>query len=127
MQIEKDILKSFRAFQSLPDREWRKDFFSWETGGFVATHVLKGKDDLRRPGIVAEASACMELASKGKRVLRLPENIPELIDNIIIEGKPFRELLKYKQGATKPRGYPDMYYDSQTWDFKAPEFNNNID
>lgn len=43
---------------------------------------------------------------------------------IFIEGKPYRELLKFRIGETKPRGYPDVYFDGQTWDFKAPTYQN---
>ena len=122
-----DILASWREYQSLPSPEWRKDFFSIDTGGFVAKHQFKTRDDLSIAGIAAEVRACFELASIGKHILRLPENIPELIDDITIDGRPYREHLKFKPGETNPRGYPDAYFDGQTWDFKSPEFNNNID
>lgn len=36
--------------------------------------------------------------------------------------KDNRELLKNKKGEKKPRGYPDVYFDRQTWDFKGPTF-----
>ena len=114
-----DILAAWREYQALPDNEWRKDFFCPETGGFVATHIHKERDDLRRPGIAAEVRACFELAKMGKHVLRLPENIPDLIDEIAIAGIPYRKMLKFKPGETNPRGYPDAYFDGQTWDFKA--------
>ena len=90
----------------------------------MATHIHKEKDDLRRPGIAAEVKACFELAGMGKHVLRLPENIPDLIDKITIAGKPYRKLLKYKQGESNPRGYPDAYFDGQTWDFKLSTSKN---
>ena len=93
----------------------------------MVTHHLKDKDDLRRPGIAAEVMACQKLAEIGKHVLRLPENVPKLIDDISIVGTPYRELLKFKSGEKDPRGYPDAYFDGQTWDFKAPEFQNNVD
>ena len=79
---------------------------------------------MTRSGIAAEVRGCMSLAEMGKYVLRLSENIPNLIDEIYIEGKPYRELLKFKIGETKPRGYPDVYFDGQTWDFKAPTYQN---
>ena len=120
--ITAEIARSWLEYQSLPDREWRKDYFNWETGGYVATHVLKEIDNLKRPGIAAEVKACHELARIGKRILRLPENTPNQIDSIIIDGKTYRELLKFKPGSGKPRGYPDAYFDGQTWDFKAPGF-----
>ena len=119
-----DILASWREYHALPDNEWRKDFFCPETGGFVATHTHKEKDDLRRAGIAAEVKACFDLAKMGKHVLRLPENIPELIDNITIAGIPYRKLLKFKIGETNPRGYPDAYFDGQTWDFKLSTSKN---
>ena len=75
-------------------------------------------------GIAAEVKACFELAKMGKHVLRLPENIPYMIDEITIAGKPYRELLKFKQGETNPRGYPDAYFDGRTWDFKTSTFTN---
>ena len=77
------------------------------------------------PGIAAEVKACFDLARMGKHILRLPENIPDLIDEIIIVGKPYRELLKFKNGQTNPRGYPDAYFDGQTWDFKTSSFKND--
>jgi len=119
-----NIEASYLEFCSLPSKEWRKDFFSWETGGFVATHVLKAKDAVKRPGIAKEVEACLVLAKMGKHVLRLPENVLDKIDTILINGKPYRELLKFKPGFEKPRGYPDVYFDGQTWDFKTSTFRN---
>ena len=92
--------------------------------GYVVAHVLKAVDDLSRSGIVAEVKGCFSLAEMGKHVLRLPENIPDLIDDVVIDGKPYRALLKFKEGATKPRGYPDVYFDGQTWDFKETATEN---
>ena len=66
----------------------------------------------------------MALAEMGKHVLRLPENIPNLIDSVFIDGKPYRALLKYKPGELKPRGYPDVFFDEQTWDFKETSTDN---
>ena len=77
------------------------------------------------PGIAAEVMACFKLAAMGKHILRLPENIPELIDNIIIDGKTYRQILKFKTEDRKPRGYPDVYFDGQTWDFKTSTFKND--
>ena len=88
----------------------------------MATHFYKERDDLRRPGIAAEVRACLKLAKIGKHVLRLPENIPDLIDEITIASVPYRKLLKFKPGETNPRGYPDAYFDGQTWDFKTSEY-----
>ena len=120
-----DILAAWREYQALPDSEWRKDYFNEATGGFVATHIHKERDDLRRPGIAAEVRACFDLAKIGKHVLRLPENIPDLIDEIIIAGIPYRKLLKFKTGEINPRGYPDAYFDGETWDFKTSTFKND--
>ena len=124
MENKTDILAAWHEYQSLPDSEWRKDFFCPNTGGFVATHLHKERDDLRRPGIAAEVKACFELAQKGKHVLRLPENIPDLIDGIVIAGVLYRKLLKFKPGETNPRGYPDAYFDGETWDFKTSSYKN---
>ena len=125
LKAHTDIASARKEYDALPDQEWRKDFFSDETGGFVATHIFKEKDDLRRSGIAAEVKACFDLAKQGKPVLRLPENIPNLIDNITINGTPYRKLLKFKPGETNPRGYPDAYFDGQTWDFKTSAYKND--
>ena len=69
--------------------------------------------------------ACQKLAEIGKHVLRLPENVPELIDDISIVGTPYRGLLKFKSGEKDPRGYPDAFFDGQTWDFKTSTFRND--
>ena len=120
-----EIESSRREYEALPSAEWRKDYFNEENGGFVATHKYKKRDYISRPGIVAEVKACLKLASIGKHILRLPENIPELIDNIIIDGMTYRNLLKFKPNETKPRGYPDAYFDGQTWDFKTSTYKND--
>lgn len=125
LKAHSDIATSRKEYDALPDQEWRKDFFSEETGGFVATHIFKTHDDMNIPGIAAEVRACKELAVMGKHVLRLPENILDLIDQIIINGTTYRELLKFKQGEINPRGYPDAYFDGQTWDFKTSTFKND--
>lgn len=118
------IEQSWIEYQALPHDEWRKDYFCFESGGYVATHVLKAKDKHKRPGIIAEENACLELTKLGKHVLRLPDNVLKLIDEITIDGKKYRKLLKFKPGALKPRGYPDAYFDGQTWDFKTSTFSN---
>ena len=122
LRITAEIVRSWIEYQSLPDREWKKDYFCWKTGGYVATHWLKEIDNLKRPGIAAEVKGCYELAQIGKHILRLPENIPNQIDSIIIDGKPYRALLKFKPESRKPKGYPDAYFDGQTWDFKTSSF-----
>ena len=114
-----DIELSRKEYLTLPETEWRKDYFDEATGGYVATHKMKTPDDMSILGIAAEVNACYEMASIGKHVLRLPENIPELINNITISGKPYCDLLKYKPNETVPRGYPDAYFDGRTWDFKV--------
>ena len=114
---------SWQAYEAMSKREWRKQWFCKHTGGYVVAHVLKAVDDLSRSGIVAEVKGCFSLAEMGKHVLRLPENIPDLIDDVVIDGKPYRELLKFKEGETNPRGYPDVYFDGQTWDFKTSKYN----
>ena len=55
------------------------------------------------------------LAKLGKRIYRLPENVS---DSTLIFGKPYKDLLKYKDDG-KPYGYPDDYFDGQTWDIKS--------
>lgn len=118
------IEQSWLEYQALPAKTWHHNYFCCETGGYVATHVLKAKDKYKRPGIIAEENACLELAKMGKHVLRLPDNVLNLIDEISIDGKKYRELLKFKPGALKPRGYPDAYFDGQTWVFKTSSFGN---
>lgn len=124
MKRPADIEKSRKEYLALPNIKWKKDYFDETTGGFVATHILKEKDNLHRTGIVAEVNACFELAKTGKHVLRLPENVPALINTISIDGRSYCELLKYKLGNNNPRGYPDAYFDAQTWDFKTSTYNN---
>ena len=116
--------KAWREYQSLPENEWRKDSYHQETGGFVATHMLKARDTMKRRGIAVEVKMCDLLAVTGKRILRLPENVFDKIDSIVIDGKKYRELLKFKKDVLKPRGYPDVYFDGQTWDFKTSTFKN---
>lgn len=119
-----NIETSRREYEALPSSEWRKDYFCEETGGYVATHVLKAKDVMKRHGIAVEVEACLHLALIGKRILRLPENVYDKIDTIVISGMKYRELLNFKKDAVKPRGYPDVYFDGQTWDFKTSTFEN---
>lgn len=122
--INTKIEKARQKFIDLPENEWRKDYFNTTNGGFVATHMLKGKDTIKRPGIAKEVETCLELAKIGKQLLRLPENTLDKIDDIIIDGQKYRKLLKFKQGSNKPKGYPDVYFDGQTWDFKTSTFKN---
>ena len=119
-----EATEAWQEYQSLPDNEWRKDSYYQETGGFVATHMLKAKDTMKRHGIAVEVMMCELLAVTGKRILRLPENVFDKIDSILIDGKKYRELLKFKKDILKPRGYPDVYFDGQTWDFKTSTFEN---
>ena len=120
-----NIESSRKEYEALPDAEWRKDYFNEENGGYIATHIFKVRDDMSIPGIAAEVIACRKLAETGKHILRLPENIPELIDSTIIVGKPYRKILKFKLKEPHPRGYPDAYFDGLTWDFKTSTFKND--
>lgn len=119
-----DIEASHKEYLALSETEWRKDYFDENTGGYVATHRLKAKDTVNRNGIAKEVSACKELAKIGKRILRLPENVLDKIDVILIGGVIYRKLLKFKAASQKPRGYPDVYFDRETWDFKTSTFKN---
>lgn len=58
-----NIESSRKEYDALHSSEWRKDYFNEENGGFIATHIYKERDDLRRPGIAAEVKACFELDS----------------------------------------------------------------
>ena len=119
-----NIESSRREYEALLSSEWRKDYFNEENGGFVVTHVLKGKDVMKREGIAKEVLSCLALANNGKRILRLPENTLDKIDFIMIDGQPYRNLLKFTAGSEKPKGYPDAYFEGQTWDFKTSTFKN---
>ena len=92
-----NIESSRREYEALLSSEWRKDYFNEENGGFVVTHVLKGKDVMKREGIAKEVLSCLALANNGKRILRLPENTLDKIDFIMIDGQP------YKRGTLKHR------------------------
>lgn len=117
------VIEAAEEWNSIDTTEWNKIVFHSETGGFIATHRLKDIDDICRFGIAAEVNACDSLAISGKRIFRLPENVLDKIDDIIIDGRKYRNLLKFNNGENKPRGYPDAYFDGQTWDFKAPLYN----
>lgn len=114
--------ESKKEYDNLPENEWIKQWFCETSGGYIAAHRFKAVDCMDRPGIVAEVRGCLVLAELGKRVLRLPENIPSQLDIVLIEGKPYRDLLKFKTGEELPRGYPDVYFDGQTWDFKTSKY-----
>lgn len=58
-----NIESSRREYDALPSSEWRKDYFNEENGGFVVTHVLKGKDVMKREGIAKEVLSCLALAN----------------------------------------------------------------
>ena len=88
----------------------------------MVAHVLKDKDNFSVAGIEAEYCACLRLAELGKHVYRLPENVFYIIDEIVITGKKYRDLLKFKMECAEPRGYPDVYFDGQTWDIKKSEY-----
>lgn len=115
--------ESKNVYNSL-SKEWDKVEFHDDSGGFVAKHIYKDKDDLKRFGTQAEVITCTALAKLGKRVLRLPENVPTIIDKIKIDNKTYKDILKFKQGKLVPRGYPDIYFDNMTWDVKSSDFTN---
>ena len=119
-----DSVLSRKEYDSLDAADWEKVNFFDKSGGYVVKHILKERDDMTRAGIAAEVNACTSLAMEGKHVMRLPENVPSKIDDIVIDGTKYRDLLKFKNGKTTPRGYPDAYFDGQTWDFKVSEYNN---
>ena len=121
-----DAIKAAKAeYDSLPDKEWHKDKFYEATGGFLVTHVLKDKDNLKRAGIRQEVLVSEILAMQGNEVYRLPENVLSKIDEITILGKPYREYLKFKGGSEVPRGYPDLLFNGETWDVKY--INGNVE
>lgn len=79
---------------------------------------------MNRDGVAKEVKACFELAKLGKHILRLPENVFDKIDILQIADRPYRLLLKFKNNFKRPRGYPDVYFDGKTWDFKTSTFQN---
>ncbi len=112
------INKKREAFDNL-GKEWKKELFDEETGGFIASHKLKAPDTpSKNGGHEAEVDVNKRLASHGMNILRLPDNVPTLVDEIIVDGKPYRSLLKYEDGKETPVGYPDNYMRKETWDIK---------
>lgn len=80
--------ESKKEFDNLPENEWIRQWFCESSGGYIAAHQFKAVDYMTRPGIAAEVRGCRVLAELGKHVLRLPENIPNLIDKYLLKGNP---------------------------------------
>ena len=111
------ILEAAEEWNSIDTEEWDRTIFYSESSGFIATHKLKSPDNDKDAtgGVYGENKVNELLAKAGKRIYRLPENIS---DDTLIFGRPYKDLLKYKENG-KPYGYPDDYFDGQTWDIKS--------
>ena len=113
----KKIVESTNEWNNIDTNIWNKTKFYPESGGFIAAHKQKAPDNGKDKtgGVYGENTVNELLARSGKRIYRLPDNVS---GDTLIFGKPYRELLKYKEDG-KPYGYPDDYFDGQTWDIKS--------
>lgn len=113
----KKIAESKKEWDNIDSDIWNKTKFYPESGGFIAAHKQKAPDNKKDKtgGVYGETTVNELLARSGKRIYRLPDNVS---GDTLIFGKPYRELLKYKEDG-KPYGYPDDYFDGQTWDIKS--------
>ena len=112
----KKIAESKKEWNNIDTNIWNKTKFYPESGGFIAAHKQKAPDnDKDKTGGVHGENTVNELLAKaGKRIYRLPDNVS---DKTPILGKPYKELLKYKADGSI-YGFPDDYFDGQTWDIK---------
>lgn len=112
----KKIVESTNEWNNIDTNIWNKTKFYPESGGFIAAHKQKAPDnDKDKTGGVHGENTVNELLAKaGKRIYRLPDNVS---DKTPILGKPYKELLKYKADGSI-YGFPDDYFDGQTWDIK---------
>ena len=110
------IAENKKEWESIDTNIWNKTKFYTESGGFIAGHKLKAPDNPKDKtgGVHGENTVNDLLAKSGKRVYRLPDNVS---DKTPIFGKPYKDLLKYREDGTV-YGYPDDYFDGQTWDVK---------
>lgn len=109
--------ESKKEWDNIDTGIWNKTKFYSESGGFIAAHKLKAPDYKKDKtgGVYGENAVNEMLAKIGKHIYRLPDNVS---GDIPILGKPYRELLKYKEDG-KVYGYPDDFFDGQTWDIKS--------
>jgi len=98
------------------DPDLKDGKFEWKSGGYILTHKFKAPDHAgdKTGGVHGETTTNDLLVKSGKCIIRMPENID---DNTIVLGRPYKELLKYKDNGER-YGYPDDYFDGQTWDVK---------
>ena len=138
MKTTVKIVHSWIEYRSLPDWEWRKDYFSWTTGGYVATNWKRieeaNKSNQEKRKFDKEHQLCLTYAKEGHHIKHLVDRkengegtYDTIFDNIKADLKRTRStnnIIKYAHRAIKKQGAQIILFEFERWN---NEFRDLVD
>ena len=127
LKAHPDIASARREYDALPDQEWRKDFFSEETGGYLVTswkrieHArINKKEDLK---FQKEHEMCLAFAKSGLKIKHYEDEKPEGSYDVVCNGrkgdlkrtKGAGNIVRYAKYATHEQGAEIVLFEFEEW------------
>lgn len=126
MESKTDILASWKEYQSLPDNEWRKDYFCHDNGGYLATSWKRINEALSKnepEKLDNEHSMCLTFAKAGFRILHYEDGKPQGSFDVIINNKKAdlkktcstNNIIRYSKHALKVQNADIILIEFENW------------
>ena len=122
-----DISAAWREYQSLPSSEWRKDFFCFETGGYLVTSwkriELANKNQKELLKFEKEHEMCEAFSHSGLRIKYLEDEKPDGSYDVICNDmkgdlkktKGAGNIVRYAKYATRKQGADIVLFEFEKW------------
>ena len=121
-----DIASSRREYDALPESEWRKDFFSEATGGYLVTSWKRIEEALSKnepDKLFVEHKMCMVFAKNGFKVKHFEDekangSFDVVIDDIradLKKTKSTNNIMRYSKHAIKVQNAEIILIEFEKW------------
>ena len=122
-----DISAAWREYQSLPDNEWRKDFFCPETGGYLVTSwkriELANKNPKELAKFKKEHGMCLAFVRSGLKIKHFEDEKPEGSYDVVCNDrkgdlkrtKGAGNVVRYAKYATREQGAEIVLFEFEGW------------
>ena len=127
MKNTNDILSSWKEYQSLPNSEWRKDFFCPETGGYLVTSWKRIEEANKNPKeqskLKKEHDMCMVFAQSGLKIKHFEDGKPDGSYDVVCNNqkgdlkktKGGGNIVRYAKYATREQGAEIVLFEFVEW------------
>jgi hypothetical protein len=127
LESKTDISASWREYQSLPDGEWRKDFFCPENGGYLVTSwkriELANKNPKELAKFNKEHDMCLVFAQSGLSIKHYEDEKPDGSYDVVCNGKKgdlkktkgAGNIVRYAKYAIREQGAEIVLFEFEEW------------